>query len=400
MPRRKPPPPEHAVAQSLLFRLSPEIRNMIYAQVLVNSDSHASMFIRRSSKRRKDNRLQVDIQELQSMEIRGHNLPSISTTILRSCRLIHAESQPFLYRANAFHFDSPHTLHSFRRQTAKHPSVRIQELSLQLGPSDNYHIRTAWERYISAPSEGKKKCLQNDYPHLKRLTIELTGLYKFHGTKHLQKLLESFAQAIAGLDWVHIIGLNDEAIISDLKPMVCTAQPSSSDDKHASSLAREIESVQSHLTEFDRAVGWKNVTLWQDLAHDLFSRRIAWLQEQNVRLLRMAEDQVEHVPEGVELEKHRKRARVDSLAKEIQARISFLTQGPRLGSNATNLTANPRNNHALADYQMQLMLLEQQNRMRQAQAGAQAGAVVPAQPGNNEWHIQALQAELQSLDRL
>lgn len=197
------------------------------------------------------------------MEIRGHNLPSISTTILRSCRLIHAESQPFLYRANAFHFDSPHTLHSFRRQTAKHPSVRIQELSLQLGPSDNYHIRTAWERYISAPSEGKKKCLQNDYPHLKRLTIELTGLYKFHGTKHLQKLLESFAQAIAGLDWVHIIGLNDEAIISDLKPMVCTAQPSSSDDKHASSLAREIESVQSHLTEFDRAVGWKNVTLWQ-----------------------------------------------------------------------------------------------------------------------------------------
>ena len=79
-------------------------------------------------------------------------------------------------------------------------------------------------------------------------------------------------------------------------------------------------------------------------------------KEQNERLIRMAQEQAAHVPEDVSRQEQRADYRMQLILKEIRER-------PIQGPNFTN-----SNNSALRDYQMQLMLLEQQKKKRRLQA--------------------------------
>ncbi|KAI4234436.1 MAG: hypothetical protein L6R40_006755 [Gallowayella cf. fulva] len=335
MPRKRVcPPPGDAVASSPLFRLSPEVRNIIYTYVLVDSDSYHALFIPIDFFKRRKNepayrcgtcrqafddhrqftRHQSHYSNGEPCKPPTHKLPAISTDLLRSCRLINTEAASLLYRGNVFYFNVPHTLHQFRWKTAaysKH-SAWVEQLTLELS---NSHVRAkstvSWPQYLSGAPGKKTMWLSDDFPHLKRLTIVLTHGCLLYDFPALQEICDLLGQNIAGLGWVHIVGLNNEDVVSSLKPM---AEP-------------EKLLIMDH------------------------GRRYALQKEQNTRLLRMAELQAHHKPEDVAVQQELGDLRMVVLSQKLQSdSISRLPW---------TVIVYPTSQ--LQSYQMQLMLLEQQN---------------------------------------
>lgn len=288
MPRRKVRPPmEDAVASSPLFRLSPEVRNMIYTLLLVDSDSHHALFIPTDYfKRRKtepsfrcgtcrqgfDHNFQFNTHKADYLNGEPckppmHKHPNISTTLLRSCRLINTEAAPLLYCANAFYFNDPHTLHQFRWGTAMYSKLIawVEEITVELSDTSRSTKNTGlWQNYL-AGSGPKKKIwrLSDDFPYLKRLTLVLTNGCLLHSPRRLRHICQTFGKNLRGLDWVHVVGLNSPEVVSSLKPMVCTTETRDSEEIQSDLLLSELETVQTHTTEYECASGWKNVTLWR-----------------------------------------------------------------------------------------------------------------------------------------
>ncbi|KAI4228152.1 MAG: hypothetical protein L6R36_001866 [Xanthoria steineri] len=382
MPRRKAcPPMEDAVALSPLFRLSPEVRNMVYTLLLVDSDSHHALFIPTDSFKRRKNeppfrcdtcRQGFDharqFRTHQSMYHHGdpckppmHKVPSISTTLLRSCRLINTEAAPLLYCANTFYFNDPHTLQQFRWRNSK-LSAWVEEITVEL--ADTYRTTKntdLWRDYLSGSGLKKKIWrLSDDFPHLKRLTIALTNGCLLHSPCRLRHICQTFAQNLTGLDWVHVVGLNSPDVISSLKPMVCTPESRASEDIQSDLLLSELETVQTHTTEYECASGWKNA------AHELGLHRDQQrhhLMEQNARLLRMARRQANHKPEDVALQEELGPLRIDLLDQTFRHKTPPLS--PAFPAHMAG------GYHALNDYGMQLLLLDQQRRRRQRMAHAE-----------------------------
>ncbi|KAL8775622.1 MAG: hypothetical protein Q9209_000118 [Squamulea sp. 1 TL-2023] len=87
------------------------------------------------------------------------------------------------------------------------------------------------------------------------------------------------------------------------------------------------------------------------------------VMEQNARLLRMAKDQANHKPEDIALQQELGYFRIDILNAKVQSEIS--SRPPALS--APNLSLGT---HAGQDYQLQLMLLEEQNKKRLLMARA------------------------------
>ncbi|KAL8775621.1 MAG: hypothetical protein Q9209_000117 [Squamulea sp. 1 TL-2023] len=288
MPRRKVrPPPEDAVASSPLFQLSPEVRNMIYTYVLVDSDSHHSLFIPEDhfKRRRKEPAYRCDtcregfgrinlFDRHRALYGIGepckppmHKLPAISTAVLRSCRLANTEAASLLYRANTFYFKDPHALHSFRWKASTYSklSAWVEEISIEICDTfDRLKDVALWQSYMTGSDPKKTNWrMSYDFPHLKRLIINLVGNITIYPPFRLQELCGSFRLNLAGLDWVHVIGLNSEDVVSSLKPMVCTTNSAEPREAQDNQLTTELERVQTHTTEYECASGWKNVTLWR-----------------------------------------------------------------------------------------------------------------------------------------
>ncbi len=256
MPRRHPL--EAAVSSSPLFILSPEIRVMIWRLLLTTSeqiffDEHAGRplpFLHRTSPR----------QSAQAL------VPSI----LLTCRIIHREACPLLYRGNAFYFSEPATSDSFRWGTGSEHAAWVEEIgttmSAALLPSYYGGNEERWLKYMKQKPQhsygnfprwfaylGKRNfSFKDNYPHLKRLTITFGQGLLTARTEDLRPICELIGQNIQGLQSVHIIGLNDENMIEALTPMVERAKTSPGDNR----------SVQTYITESQTRVGWKNVTLW------------------------------------------------------------------------------------------------------------------------------------------
>ena len=288
MPRRKVRPPvEDAVAKSPLFRLSPEVRNIIYTFVLVDSNSHHALFFPTDyfKRRRNEPPFQCDtcrqtfdhlrrFRRHQTAYSNGepckppmHKLPSISTTLLRSCRLISTEAAPLLYVANVFNFNDPHTLQQFRWKTATFSklSAWVEEIAVELSDFDTGTKNAAkWQNYLCG-SGSKKKIwrFNDDFPHLKRLTLVLTGQCSLLSPPQLLQICKCFGNNLSGLDWVHVVGLNNSDMVPSLKPMVCSTVSRESEGNSGGLLLSELGTVQTHVSEYECASGWKNVTLWR-----------------------------------------------------------------------------------------------------------------------------------------
>lgn len=263
---------------------------MVYTLLLVDSDSHHALFIPTDSFKRRKNeppfrcdtcRQGFDharqFRTHQSMYHHGdpckppmHKVPSISTALLRSCRLINTEAAPLLYCANAFYFNHPHTLQQFRWRNSK-LSAWVEEITVELADTYRSTKNTdLWREYLSGSGLKKKIWrLSDDFPHLKRLTVALTNGCLLHSPCRLRHICQAFAQNLTGLDWVHVVGLNSPDVISSLKPMVCTPVSRASEEIPSDVLLSELETVQTHTTEYECASGWKNVTLWRG-SHDSY----------------------------------------------------------------------------------------------------------------------------------
>ncbi|KAL8999437.1 MAG: hypothetical protein Q9169_001751 [Polycauliona sp. 2 TL-2023] len=396
MPRRKVRPPmEDAVASSPLFRLSPEVRTMIYSLVLVDSDSHHALFIPTDyfKRRRNEPAFRCDtcqqgfdllrhFKTHQSVYSNGepckppmHKLPRFSTTLLRSCRLVNTEAAPLLYRANVFYFNNPHTLQAFRWKAAMYSklSAWVEEITVELstvldaqGGKSNTDL---WQNFLSGSGPGKKIWrLAGDFPHLKRLTIVLSNNCSLYPPPRLRDLCNSFGKNLTGLDWVHIVGLNSSDVISSLEPMVCTTWNAGSEDDHNDRLHPELKDVQKHITEYECASGWKNAQ--KDIILDPDQRRNL-LMEQNARLLRIAKDQAPHKPEDVALQQELGDLRLDVLNRKLQSAMRPQPPPPALPINTPVEYVSPMQQDYQMQLQMQLLLLEQQNRARLRMARAE-----------------------------
>ncbi|KAL8705862.1 MAG: hypothetical protein Q9225_008000 [Loekoesia sp. 1 TL-2023] len=297
MPLKKPTEPkiDNAVASSPLFRISPEIRNIIYNYVLKDSDSRCPLYVSdnhlkrykgfrpkakkpnyhcHSCKSKFKSRPDYNNHYKPSAGGQGghnekgmpydmcsgdpHKLPSISTSLLRTCRLIHAEATSLLYQANVFCFDDALTLHNFRWRTSSEVSL-VKELKIDItGTTDS------WLGYITGASKKAQKWrLCDDFPHLRRLIIKIVNGNLAFIPHLLPDFCSQLGQNITGLDWVHIIGLNNESAITALKPMVCNKRTFDGRADNDTASSQELQTVQVHATEHKRVLSWWNVTLWR-----------------------------------------------------------------------------------------------------------------------------------------
>ncbi|KAL8898836.1 MAG: hypothetical protein Q9192_001874 [Flavoplaca navasiana] len=330
-----------------------------------------------------------------------HQLPSVSTTLLRSCRLINTEAAPLLYVANVFYFSDPHTLQQFRWKTATFSklSAWVEEIAVELLDIEPGTKSAAmWQNYLCG-SGSKKKIwrLNDDFPHLKRLTLVLTGQCSLLSPPQLLQICKCFGQNLSGLDWVHVVGLNNSDMVPSLKPIVCTTKFRDSEGTNSDLLLSELGTVQTHVSEYECASGWKNVTLWRgspesrppfvpsplagmgrERTHlfrfetrgapkkeNVFStdQRRDLLMEQNARLLRRAKGQAKSKPEDVALQQELGDLRIEILDRKCQLENTqqlpaFQQSTPEMFSEQTS-------------YQLQLMMLEQQNKKRLLMARAE-----------------------------
>ncbi|KAL8801439.1 MAG: hypothetical protein Q9182_004456 [Xanthomendoza sp. 2 TL-2023] len=423
MPRkRKHPPPDQAIASSPLFRLSPEVRNIVYTYVLVDSDSYHPLFIPTDFlKRRKKepayrckncrqtfndlgqfSEHELDYRNGERCKPPAHTLPAISTTLLCCCRLINTEAASLLYRANTFYFDDPYTLQQFHCNTAMYSELSdwLEEITLQLSddPYAGANAMDLWQQYIIGSDLGLKSSrLSKHFPHLKRLTIILAGRCLLYETMRLQRICDAFGQNLRALDWVHIVGLNSEDVISSLKPMVCQSHSQDSKNGPDDLALAELETVQTHATEYECAPGWKNVTLWRgshesrppfipnptagigrerkhlcrimingtarsELSLMMNYPELRTLKmEQNKRLLQMAEQQANHKPEDVALQQELEDLRMNVLCRVLPGIPTPVPPASGLRYCGCNL--------ALQDYQAQSMVseIQKKKRLRDAQ---------------------------------
>ncbi|KAL8725410.1 MAG: hypothetical protein Q9181_006427 [Wetmoreana brouardii] len=152
--------------------------------------------------------------------------------------------------------------------------ARVEELSLELRTktsASNKVTKAAWLNYISGPNRNSRKWLLNDdFPQLKRLTIDLKDSCLLASAERLQWLCSAVGETVRGLDWIHVIGLTNPELDSPLKPLfsllkptVCKNQSDAADGEGNSAYFYELKTVQAHITAYEHAVDWANVTLWR-----------------------------------------------------------------------------------------------------------------------------------------
>ncbi len=276
---------ETAVSGSPLFRLPLELRTMVYEKLLIQEGGMSipnDVFKRVRAPRRGSrpvycgictavfsndddhtrHRCLFQLFKSDTDDLDIPNLPATSTSLLRVCRLIHLEALPILYTKNAFYFGSPATAHAFLWKSNRTQAVLIQELIITLAHPDSPDL---WWEYIKS-----KTGLGQDFPHLRRMIINLKNEFELASAAEIRPVFQSIAESVRDLDWVHINRLNNEKLLDYLKPMVSRYNGSQV-------LQRQ---VQSHVTECSpddswrpktirwtstgclRFVGWKNATLW------------------------------------------------------------------------------------------------------------------------------------------
>ena len=133
------------------------------------------------------------------------DLPHMNTAIIHTCRLIHDEAAPVLYKYNSFCFSDLTTADNFRWNTSKYACL-IQEIRFNCAISRQKPL--VW------------KHLSIDFPQLKRISLRLsTPLDRLSSFEQMWQL-EELARHFRGLDWVQIQGCRWCKLVKPLIPMV------------------------------------------------------------------------------------------------------------------------------------------------------------------------------------
>ena len=230
MPRRQGqrPSPEAAVSASPLFDLPIEIRWMIYKLLLVQDYgvAIAQDAFKRIKPRRDSNRpchcaasglfftndanlahharsIPPHIEDpCQVKDLELPDLPKMNTPILRTCRLIHDEATPILYKSNGFCFSDPSTADTFRWSIASKYACSIQEIRFSCAIT--YQEPYLWKE------------LSEHFPQLKRMSLRLDS-WRYDD---IDGQLEELARHFRGLDWVQIQGSGLVRCLEVLNPII------------------------------------------------------------------------------------------------------------------------------------------------------------------------------------
>ena len=131
--------------------------------------------------------------------------PGLTPGILATCRLIHAEASPILYRSNKLRFEDPAGLNCWRWSTDTKHAAFLQRLSilLPLGYQTSQDIeapadRNGWWKYL----EKSRFNLALDFPHLKGLTVTLDRRLALARAKTVTLNFKKFRECMYGLDWI------------------------------------------------------------------------------------------------------------------------------------------------------------------------------------------------------
>lgn len=224
MPRRQrqQPSPEDAVSTSPLFDLPLEIRLMIYKLLLVQDYGVAIAHdaFKRIKPRRDSNRPCIHTDSGIFFTNNAHSgilkmaippcihlpdLPHVNTAILRTCRLVHDEATPILYKCNSFCFSDLTTADNFRWIASKYASS-IQEIRFNCA--------------ITCQKPHAWKDLSENFPQLKRMRLRVSTPMDRRSCNDILKQLEELARHFRGLDWVQIQGSFLWDRLEVLNPMI------------------------------------------------------------------------------------------------------------------------------------------------------------------------------------
>lgn len=224
---------EAAVAASPLFKLPLEIRWMIYKLLLVQDYGLAiaqDMFERRSRRSRRPR--PYSCPRCGSFFIKSANLvrherssykhsirdsdppddpklpdvPAIDTPILYTCRLVHDEATPILYKFNSFCFSDLRTSNDFRWSIGTENACLIEDI--------RFH-GAIWDQ------KGPEwKLLSEDFPQLKRMCLRVSTPWDIEYVNFMYWQLGDLARHFRGLDWVHLLGPSALEGVEFLTPMI------------------------------------------------------------------------------------------------------------------------------------------------------------------------------------
>ena len=267
MPRKQRPPFEVAVTASPLFKLALEVRILIYELLLIQEGGmfiSRDIFARREYGRTGSTPYQCSLCGHVLLNHHGSKqrmakhypdarsegvyplrtlLPGVSVSLLQTCRIIRLEASPILYSKNSFHLADPVTASNFRWSTDCAQAKATQDIGIKIG---SFQRLRPWVTYLTK----RTLSLGQDFPHLRRMTIDLHIWCELEFADLLRSMSEGFGQRCQRLDWVLILMFDDEKVLDCFKPLV---------DRGNDSENREKE-VRRYSWQSGRT--WKSALLW------------------------------------------------------------------------------------------------------------------------------------------
>lgn len=172
-------------------------------------------------------------------------LPEVSISLLKTCRIIRFEASTALYSRNVFHFSDPATIRKFRQATKYAQAGIIQDLGIKISSSD-FNRDRPWLTYLSKFTHSL------DFPHLRRMTIDLRMRSPLVSMEILCSMSERLGERSQGLEWVLVLTWYNDRQLDCFEPLV--------DRKDDSKNGKQA--VQRHVWTSASGYLWKNALLW------------------------------------------------------------------------------------------------------------------------------------------
>lgn len=194
---------------------------------------------------------------LTSVEWSEHKGPGFSLALLRTCRLVHSEAVPILYRQNTLRFQTAAALSAFRWFTDTEQAGFVRKIHIVLPQGRTKHVVRSgenfsdlWLRYMARADFG----LAKEFPNLRGVTLTLGRGLATATAKTIKGHLDMFMKYMYRLGWIQLLGLNDVELIYHLKPILEKNDESKSD-----------KALQVQTSKYDKCIGWTNASIWWNL---------------------------------------------------------------------------------------------------------------------------------------
>lgn len=256
MPLSSPRPPMGAaVNNSSLFSLPPEIRLMIYKYVM---PSEAYVIINHYHSRGKDNCVcrrckhvfrtprDLDSHNQRMARLGWHNSSDVGlsffSSILRTCRIIHAEACSWLYQSTLFLLEDPISAKRFSMHADQDQVRSLRMAFLVIG---------SWKQYLSWLSYFDTG-FSKDFPKLRLICICF-----LRDKQRFIKILELLITLIRSFNWLEVIELTARNVERSLD----ACQAAFEELKDTKRLINTSSSIKiGEGSTFAPYPGWKRIT--------------------------------------------------------------------------------------------------------------------------------------------